>query len=414
MRAIRHRDVISRRVETRTTIQGESRMTHLIHEDVKDDLLSRGFSRRQMMRAAMMFSGAAATALTLNTELAFAQDEDAVAKGMTRIGSNECWTGPMAPGLAAGNAAFVNSNRYSPNGEQGKLVKAIASVENVPEDHIVAYAGSGEILARTVVAFCSPTKGFVQPDPSYDSPQRVAKALNVPIAYVPLTSDYRHDVKAMLAANPNAGVYYVVNPNNPTGTMTPMAEIEWLVDNKPAGSIVLIDEAYIHWSKDYPNNTATHLVRAGKDVILARTFSKVFGMAGARLGYLMARPDLAKKVALYERGNGPSIPTTACGTASLTQTALINARRKEMADNRAMTVDFLTKRGFKVIGPSEANMIMVDWKTKTAKEMGAMYKVAGVQIAGPRWPSWPNVGRISIGNKADMTAFINASGKILT
>jgi len=389
-------------------------MTQLIHEDMKDDLLSRGFSRRQMMRAALMFSGAAATALSLNTELAFAQDEDEAAKNMVRIGSNECWTGPMAPGLKAGNAAFVNSNRYSPNGEAGQLIKAIATVENVPEDHIGTYPGSGEILSRTVVAFCSPTKGFVQPDPSYDSPQRVAKFLQVPISYVPLTSDYRHDVKAMLAANPNAGVYYVVNPNNPTGTMTPMAEIEWLVDNKPAGSIVLIDEAYIHWSKDYPNNTATHLVRAGKDVVLTRTFSKVFGMAGARVGYVMARPDLVKKVAVYDRGNGPSIPTTACATASLTQAALIAARRKEMWDNRAMTVDFLTKRGLKVIGPSEGNMIMVDWKTKSAKEMGAIYKAQGVQIAGPRWPSWPTVGRISIGNKADMEAFINASSKILT
>jgi histidinol-phosphate aminotransferase len=388
-------------------------MTQMIHQEMKDDLLGRGYSRRQAFRAALLFGGAAATALSLNTELAFAQDEDAVASNMTRIGSNECWTGPMAPGLQAGNAAFANANRYSPNGEAEKLVKAIATIENVPEDHIVTYAGSGEILSRTVVAFCSPTKGLVQADPSYDSPQRVAKAINVPITYVPLTSDFRHDVKAMVSSNPNGGVYYVVNPNNPTGTMTPMAEIEWLVDNKPQGAVVLLDEAYIHWSKDYPNNTATHLVRAGKDVILTRTFSKVFGMAGARVGYLIARPDLAKKVGLYDRGERPTIPTTACATASLTQTALINARRKEMWENRAMTVDYLSKRGFKVIGPSEGNMIMVDWKTRTAKEMGAMYKAQGVQIASPRWPSWPNVGRISIGNKADMEAFINASSKIL-
>src|SRR5215472_12108248 len=301
-------------------------MTQLIHEDIKDDLLGRGYSRRQMMRAALMFGGAAATALSLNTELALAQDEDAAAKDMVRIGSNECWVGPMTPGLSAGNAAFTNSNRYSPNGEAAQLVKAIATMENVPEDHVVTYAGSGEILSRTVVAFCSPTKGFVQADPSYDSPQRVAKFLNVPISYVPLTSDYRHDVKAMLAANPNAGVYYVVNPNNPTGTMTPMAEIEWLVDNKPAGSVVLIDEAYIHWTKEFPNNTATHLVRAGKEVIIARTFSKIFGMAGARVGYLMAQPDVLKRVAIYETDR-PSIPTAACATASLTATALIDARR---------------------------------------------------------------------------------------
>ena len=124
----------------------------------------------------------------------------------------------------------------------------------------------------------------------------------MPIKAVPLKADYSHDVRAMLAANPNAGVYYVVNPNNPTGTMTPMADIEWLVDNKPAGSIVLIDEAYIHWSDAYPNNTAAHLAAAGKDVIVLRTFSKIFGMAGARMGYFMARPDLVKKMQMYDGG----------------------------------------------------------------------------------------------------------------
>ena len=145
-------------------------MTQLIHEDMKDDLLARGFSRRQMMRTALMFGGAAAAGLSLNTELAFAQDEDEAAKNMVRIGSNECWTGPMAPGLQPGNAAFVNSNRYSPNGEAGQLVKAIATVENVPEDHIATYPGSGEILSRTLVAFCSPTKGLCRPLPPTTTP----------------------------------------------------------------------------------------------------------------------------------------------------------------------------------------------------------------------------------------------------
>ena len=97
----------------------------------------------------------------------------------------------------------------------------------------------------------------------------------------------------MVAADAEAGVLYVVNPNNPTGTMTPNAEIEWLVDNKPAGSVVVIDEAYIHWTSDYPNNTTTHLAAAGKDVLIMRTFSKIFGMAGMRVGYAMGRPDLS-------------------------------------------------------------------------------------------------------------------------
>src|SRR4029077_16195678 len=107
-------------------------MTHPIREDLKDDLLSRGYSRRQMFRTAMMLAGGGAE-LNLNSEMAFAADSDSK---MIRIGSNECWVGPMAPGLAAGNAAFVNANRYSPNGENDKLVKAISTVENVPVDHI--------------------------------------------------------------------------------------------------------------------------------------------------------------------------------------------------------------------------------------------------------------------------------------
>ena len=386
-------------------------MTQLIREEIKDDLLSRGYSRRQMFRTAMMFAGGAA-ALSISGETAFAADDDGAASNMVRIGLNECWTGPMAPGLAAGQAAMANANRYSPNGEVERLTKTISTLENVPVDHIATYPGSGGILSRTIVAYCSPTKGMVMADPSYNNVLRAAQFIKAPISLVPLTSDYRHDVKAMLTANPDAGFYYVVNPNNPTGTMTPMAEIEWLVDNKPAGSIVLIDEAYIHWTTDFPNNTATHLVRQGKEVVITRTFSKIFGMAGARAGYMMAHPDVIKRVALFE-GDRPSIPTAACANASLTATALMDARRKELIANRAMTVDYLTKRGLKVIGPSHGNMVMVDWKTKTAKEMGEIYKARGVQIAADRWPVWPTVGRISIGSKAEMEAFCNATGKIL-
>jgi histidinol-phosphate aminotransferase len=100
-------------------------------------------------------------------------------------------------------------------------------------------------------------------------------------------------VKAMLAADPNAGMYYLCSPNNPTGTVTPLAEIEWLLANKPVGSIVVIDEAYTHLA-GVP--TASSMAAAGKDVVVLRTFSKIFGMAGMRMGYVMARPDLIDRV----------------------------------------------------------------------------------------------------------------------
>jgi histidinol-phosphate aminotransferase len=384
-----------------------------ISEELQDDLLSRGYSRRQMMRAAMMFSGAA-TALTLNPELAFAADAK---RGGVRIGQNECWTGPMAPGAAAAAAVISQSNRYVPNNEHDDLVKTIAMIEKVPADHIMTWPGSNEGLARSVVAFCSPTKSLVQADPTYETAATAAKYLKTPIKGIPLKADYSHDIRAMAAADTNAGVIYVCNPNNPTGTMTPQSEIAWIVDNKPAGSIVVLDEAYIHWTKDYPNNTNSHLVAAGKDVLIMRTFSKIFGMAGMRVGYTMGRPDLLAKLRLHDGGSLSGqlpIPSAACATASLTAKAIIDQRRKTLMDNSAMTVEFLTKRGLKLIGPSEANMLMIDWKTKTAKEMQAAFRAQGVEIAGPRWASWPTVSRISIGSKQDMEGFFAAFNKVVS
>jgi histidinol-phosphate aminotransferase len=351
----------------------------------------------------------------LSPEFAFAQ-EDREAAAKVRIGQNECWTGPMPAGAAAAAAAISVSNRYSPNDEHGKLVKAISQIENIPEDHIMTWPGSNEALARSVVAFCSPTKSLVQADPTYETCGRAAKFLNVPIKSVPLTADYRHDVKPMVATDAGAGVLYVVNPNNPTGTMTPNAEIEWLVDNKPAGSVVVIDEAYIHWTSAYPNNTTTHLAAAGKDVLIMRTFSKIFGMAGMRIGYTMGRPDLLAKLRLHDGGSLSGqlpVPSAACATASLADKVTMAQRRKTLMENRAMTVEFLTKRNLKLIGPSEANMLMIDWKTKTAKEMQAAFRAQGVQIARV-FPTWPTVSRISIGSKADMEGFFAAFNKVVS
>ena len=111
----------------------------LITEEGRDDMLARGYSRRQMMRAAMMFGGAAATAFALAPELAAAQEDREDLK--VRISSNECWTGPMPVGLAAFVKTAPTSNRYSPNNERGKLIKAISEIENVPEDHIMPWPG---------------------------------------------------------------------------------------------------------------------------------------------------------------------------------------------------------------------------------------------------------------------------------
>jgi histidinol-phosphate aminotransferase len=379
----------------------------------KDDLMSRGYSRRHMLKAAMLV-GSGATALAMNPEIARAAG--APARGLIRISLNECWTGPMAPGAQAAAAIIAECNRYSPHDERGKLINAISAMEKIPQDHIVPWPGSNEALARSVVAFCSPTKGLVTADPTYETPGTAAKYIGAPIKAVPLTPDYRHDVKAMLAANPKAGLYYVCSPNNPTGTLTPMADIEWLVNNKPKGAVVVVDEAYIHFTAAYPNNTATHLVRQGKDVVILRTFSKIFGMAGMRVGFAMGRPDLLVKLNMHDDGalnTDLPIPSIACATASLTQASLIAERRKQLNEVRGMTEDFLKKQNLRLILPTETNMLMVDWKTKTAHEMQTAFRAQNVEISRT-FPAWPTVSRITIGSRSDMEGFFAAFKKVVS
>ena len=165
----------------------------------------------------------------------------------------------------------------------------------------------------------------------------------------------------MLAAHPSPGAYYIVNPNNPTGTMTPKADIVWLLKNKPKGSVVIVDEAYHHFSTD---ESCIDLVAADQDIIVMRTFSKIYGMAGLRAGFAVARPDLLAKftsVAAPARSLASiSITSASAAKASLEDATLIPTRRKINADNRSETLEFLTKKGYKVIPGSQANFFMVD------------------------------------------------------
>ncbi|MES2175807.1 MAG: pyridoxal phosphate-dependent aminotransferase [Pseudomonadota bacterium] len=367
---------------------------------VEQDLIDRGYSRRQLAKvAALLGAGAAAIRVTG----AGAQQAAKAVAGAVRIGANECWTGPFPVAAEAAFKLVQEGNRYEPDNEHQKLFDAVASVEGIPADRVVAWPGSSDPLSRVAVAYASPTRGIVTADPTYEAIWRTGDWLGAKVTKVPLTKDYAHDVKAMLAADPNAGVYYICSPNNPTGTVTPIADIEWLANNKPKDSILVVDEAYIHWV-DGPN--AAKLAATRDDVLILRTFSKLFGMAGMRLGLTFAAPSLMEKMMRYDGGQVTGmLPMTAvaCGTASVTESALIKARRAEMNAAREKSVSHLKAKGIKVIPGSQANMFMIDWG-KPAKDMQAALLAANVQI-GRSWPIWPNVSRVSVGSMAEMEAF---------
>jgi histidinol-phosphate aminotransferase len=384
----------------------------LLAEEARDDLLERGYSRRQLLRIAAVFSTTAVAASVGRPVWASGGVPDPAPDAKVRIGANECWTGPLAPGQAAAAAIISSSNRYSPKDNRGDFIKAVTQVEGVPYDHVAPWPGSSDPLSRSVVSYCSPARALVTADPTFELAGRTAEWLGAPVKRVPLKPDFTADVKAMLAADPNPGLYYICTPNNPTGTVTPLADIEWLIANKPAGSIVLIDEAYTHFA-GVP--TASYMAAGGKDVIVMRTFSKIFGMAGMRMGYVMARPDIIAKLMRYDGGmqsGALPLPSLACATASLTAADLIAARRSEMREARAMTLEHLRKRNMKVVR-TEANMFMIDWKTKPAKDMLVAFRTQSVEI-GRSWPIWPTVSRVTVGSMSDMDAFCAALDKVWT
>ncbi len=323
------------------------------------------------------------------------------------INANENPLGPCKAACEKIAAIAPLGGRYDILGETGKLTKTFADQHNLKEEYVAVYAGSSEPLHYTVLAFTSPTKGFVTADPSYEAPMRAAVIAKAKISKVPLTASYAHDMKALVAADPNAGVIYVCNPNNPTGTLTSKQDIAWALDNKPKGSILLVDEAYIHLS-DAPD--VLDLVAADKDLIVLRTFSKIYGMAGIRCGFAVGRPDLLKQLQPF--GQNP-MPITGSGAAnvSLLDAELIPTRKKIIGDTRKDTLTWLAANNYKVIGDSQSNCFMIDCGRNGQGVIGAM-RDKKVYI-GRTWPIWPNAVRVSVGTPAEMAKFKTAFKEVM-
>jgi histidinol-phosphate aminotransferase len=392
-------------------VVAKSGVIEMMEQEARADLLERGYSRRQLGRIAALVGGGAVLAQVAGQAQAQSQAARGVA-GAVRIGANECWTGPFPEAVAAAGRIAAEGNRYDPDDQRGMLLRTVSQVDGMPEDRILPWPGSGDPLVRSVISFCSPTKGLVTADPTFESAWRAAAWLEAPLAKVPLQPGKGLDVRAMLAANPQAGLYYICTPNNPTGTVTPLADIEWLVANKPADSVVLVDEAYIHFSEA---PSAAQLAATRDDVVVMRTFSKLFGMAGIRLGLTFAAPSLHEKMMRYDgRQVSGTLPITAlaCGNAAYPLADRIAARRAEMIANRERTIASLSKHDVLVHPGSEANMIMIDWKRGPAADIQKALLAENVQI-GRSWPIWPNVSRVTIGSTQDMAAFSAAVDKVL-
>lgn len=327
--------------------------------------------------------------------------------GAVMIDANENPLGPCTSAREAIAAITPQGGRYL-DGLTEDLVNTISQMSGLKPDYINVYAGSTEPLHHTVCAFASPSRSYVTADPGYEAGMFAAKGIGARVVKVPLTKTYAHDVKAMLAAGPDAGVFYVCSPNNPTGTLTSHSDLEYLVDNQPKGSIVLVDEAYIHFSDA---TSAVDLVKADKNLILLHTFSKLYGMAGLRCGVAMGRPDLLEKMYAYGGGNFMPITAMAAASASLKHTGLVQERKKINADTREEVFHWLDQNGYSYIR-SQSNCFLLDTK-RPAKEVIDAMATQKVFI-GRIWPVLPTYARITVGTRPEMDQFQAAFKKVMT
>jgi len=324
---------------------------------------------------------------------------------VVKISGNENPLGPSDAARWAIASTGALGGRYGGGVGIGGQPAALLSQEfSLKPGYVTLYSGSGGALDFALYTSLMNGKDLIVGEPSYEQGASAGAKMKVQVHRVPLTPTGAHDVKAMVAASSNIGAFYVCNPNNPTGTMTPKADIVWLVNNKPAGSVVIIDEAYHHFS---PDESSIDLVGQDKDVIILRTFSKVYGMAGLRAGFFISRPDLHAKIKDLGNGAGTgiSVPITtiAAATASMKDATLIPTRRKINADIRENVLEWMDKNNYSYYKGSQANFFQVDVK-RPGREFSTNMRAEKVQI-GRTWNAMPNYCRITVGTQPEMEKF---------
>ncbi len=374
----------------------------------RDDFLARGFSRRHLGRLAAIV--AAGAAMPASTEAALAHQGLSARRDLppdaVLLNANENPLGPCPEAIEAIRAVVARGGRYL-YGETFAFIDAMAAETGLAPESVMAFAGSSDALHRAVLGFCSPARGLVVADPGYEAAERAAKVIGAPVAKVPLRADWAHDCRAMATVDPAAGLIYVCNPNNPTGTVTPTADLDELIARKPEGCVVLLDEAYLHLSNSA--EPAVAHVKAGRDVIILRTFSKIYGMAGLRAGAALGRPDLLEKL----RGLGANLmPATgmAGATASLKARGLVDRRRRLIGSARDELCDWLARRGAGFI-PSESNKVMIDVGRPGAEVGEALFALK--VVVGRTWKALPNHLRVSIGTPDEMAKFRSAFEQVM-
>jgi histidinol-phosphate aminotransferase len=277
-------------------------------------------------------------------------------------------------------------------------------------DQILLGDGSGEILKLSAAAFTSRDKKIVTANPTFESIARHAVVAGAEAVKIDLASDYGHDLKKMLTAANGAGLVYICNPNNPTASITPAKEItEFLTKLSPA-TIVLVDEAYHHYvdSKDY--ESVIPLVKDYPNLIVARTFSKIYGMAGLRCGYCVTQTANISRMRTHQVFDSVNIMALVAALASLKDVDQVPRGRKLNSEVKKSVCAELDTLGYRYI-PSQANFMMIDLRREVRPVINNL-RGRGVEV-GRLFPALPTFMRVTIGTGAEMKQFLSAFREVM-
>ena len=340
-----------------------------------------------------------------------------VRTGIVRLSSNENPFGPSPKALQAMTDAFGLACRY-PDERADALVAALAKFNGVETGQILLGDGSGEILKLCADVFTGPlTKNnaaavggaLVAADPTFEAILYHAKQNDAEVVKVPLTASFAHDLPKMLAAA-KEGLIYICNPNNPTASISPKSEVRACIEKAPAKTMILVDEAYYHYADSADYESMIPLVKDHPNLIVARTFSKIYGMAGLRCGYCVAQSLTIERLRARQAWDSLNIMALAAAAASLDDSDQVAQGRRRNAETRAFTIGELEKMGFETI-PSQANFIMADLKRPVVPLIASL-KNRNVEV-GRLFRPMPNHLRLTIGKKEEMEAFFKALRLVL-
>jgi histidinol-phosphate aminotransferase len=318
------------------------------------------------------------------------------------VDSNENPYGPSEKAILAMKNSFSTAGRYAENGRE--LHRALCNHHRVDPSMIDIGYGSSEALKMAVEAFLGPGKNVIVGHPSYEAIPRYGQVYGVETIRVPLNPKYQHDLKRMRAAvNDKTGLVYICNPNNPTATVVSGQEVKEFLVSMPPNTPVLFDEAYYHYADDPSYATSIPFAKDGKAVIVTRTFSKIYGMAGLRLGYAVGREDLISRMSAYKIWLNSNVLTVAAGLASLEDKEFVAQNQKLNSRVREYVEQQVAGMGLKCI-PSQANFTMIDLKRDALPVLGAL-RSRNI-FAGRLFPPLTTHMRVTIGAADEMKRFV--------